>query len=53
MNTTQRKGAEEARNQLRRLLGKVGIDPNHEVMTPLKRPMKLVDNGKPVQELLG
>ena len=31
----------------------LGINPNQEVMTPLQRPMKLVDNGKPVQELLG
>jgi hypothetical protein len=31
----------------------LGIDPDHEVMTPLQRPMKLVDNGKPVKELLG
>jgi hypothetical protein len=31
----------------------LGIDPNHEVMTPLQRPMKLVDNGKPVKELIG
>jgi hypothetical protein len=29
----------------------LGIDPNKEVMTPLQRPMKLVDNGKPVDEL--
>lgn len=29
----------------------LGIDPNKEVMTPLQRPMKLVDNGKPVMEL--
>ena len=29
----------------------LGIDVNKEVMTPLQRPMKLVDNGKPVQEL--
>ncbi|MDB5306116.1 MAG: hypothetical protein JWO38_318 [Gemmataceae bacterium] len=29
----------------------IGIDPNKEVMTPLQRPMKLVDNGKPVTEL--
>ena len=29
----------------------IGIDPNKEVMTPLQRPMKLVDNGKPVDEL--
>lgn len=29
----------------------LGIDPNKEVMTQLQRPMKLVDNGKPVQEL--
>jgi hypothetical protein len=30
----------------------LGIDPNHEVQTPLQRPMKLVDNGKAIQELL-
>jgi len=30
----------------------LGIDPNKEVLTPLQRPMKLVDNGKPVLELL-
>ena len=29
----------------------LGIDPNKEVMTPLQRPMKLVDSGKPVKEL--
>ena len=29
----------------------LGIDPNKEVMTPLQRPMKLVDGGKPIQEL--
>ncbi len=31
----------------------LGIDPNKEVQTPLGRPMKLVDNGKPVAELFG
>ena len=29
----------------------LGIDPNKEVMTPLQRPMKLVDTGEPVDEL--
>ncbi|MCA9113527.1 MAG: DUF1501 domain-containing protein [Planctomycetaceae bacterium] len=29
----------------------LGIDPNREVLTPLQRPMKLVDNGTPVMEL--
>lgn len=29
----------------------LGINPNKEVQTPLQRPMKLVDNGKPVMEL--
>ncbi|HEV3385801.1 MAG TPA: DUF1501 domain-containing protein [Gemmata sp.] len=29
----------------------LGIDSDKEVMTPLQRPMKLVDNGKPVNEL--
>jgi hypothetical protein len=29
----------------------LGIDPNKEVMTPLQRPMKLVDDGTPVSEL--
>lgn len=29
----------------------LGVDPAKEVMTPLQRPMKLVDNGKPVAEL--
>jgi hypothetical protein len=29
----------------------LGINPEKEVMTQLQRPMKLVDNGKPVQEL--
>ena len=29
----------------------LGIDPNKNVMTPLERPMKLVDDGKPVPEL--
>jgi hypothetical protein len=31
----------------------LGINPDKEVMTPLQRPMKLVDNGKPVMELFG
>ena len=31
----------------------LGIDPNKEVLTPLQRPMKLVDSGKPVLELFG
>jgi len=29
----------------------LGINPNKEVMTPLQRPMKLVDAGEPVKEL--
>lgn len=29
----------------------LGIDPNKEVMTPLQRPIKLVDKGIPVHEL--
>ena len=29
----------------------MGIDPDTQVLTPLQRPMKLVDNGKPVGEL--
>lgn len=29
----------------------LGIDHNREVLTPLQRPMKLVDNGTPVMEL--
>ena len=29
----------------------LGINPAKEVMTPLQRPMKLVDNGKPIMEL--
>ena len=29
----------------------LGINPNKEVMTPLQRPMKLVDSGKPITEL--
>mgnify|MGYP003327193194 FL=1 len=29
----------------------MGIDHEKEVMTPLLRPMKLVDNGAPVMEL--
>jgi hypothetical protein len=29
----------------------LGINPNKEVMTPLQRPMKLVDGGVPVSEL--
>jgi hypothetical protein len=29
----------------------LGIDPNKEVMTPLARPLKLVDAGSPVSEL--
>lgn len=29
----------------------LGIDANKEVMTPLQRALKLVDNGKPVMEL--
>lgn len=31
----------------------LGIDHNKEVMTPLQRPMKLVDNGTPISELFG
>ena len=31
----------------------LGINHDKEVMTPLQRPMKLVDNGKPVMELFG
>lgn len=31
----------------------LGIDANKEVMTPLQRPMKLVDGGAPVTELFG
>ncbi|MBW3542052.1 MAG: DUF1501 domain-containing protein [Planctomycetes bacterium] len=31
----------------------LGIDPDKEVLTPLQRPMKLVDNGQPVLELFG
>ncbi len=31
----------------------LGIDPDKEVLTPLQRPMKLVDNGTPVAELFG
>jgi hypothetical protein len=31
----------------------LGIDGNKEVMTPLLRPMKLVDGGKPITELFG
>ena len=31
----------------------LGIDANKEVMTQLQRPMKLVDNGSMVQELIG
>jgi hypothetical protein len=31
----------------------LGIDPNREVMTPLQRPLKLVDQGKPINELFG
>ena len=31
----------------------LGIDPDKEVMTPLQRPMKLVDNGEPITELFG
>ena len=31
----------------------LGIDPEKEVMTPLQRPMKLVDGGSPVMELFG
>lgn len=29
----------------------LGIDPTKEIMTPLRRPMKLVDGGAPVTEL--
>jgi len=29
----------------------LGIDPDKEVMTPLERPVKLVDNGAPIKEL--
>lgn len=31
----------------------LGIDPTKEVMTPLQRPMKLVDGGEPIMELFG
>jgi hypothetical protein len=31
----------------------LGIDPTKEVMTPLARPLKLVDGGTPVSELFG
>jgi hypothetical protein len=31
----------------------LGIDGTKEVMTPLQRPMKLIDGGKPVAELFG
>ena len=31
----------------------LGINPEKEVPTPLQRPLKLVDNGKPVMELFG
>lgn len=31
----------------------LGIDPEKEVMTPLARPMKLVDGGTPVTEMFG
>lgn len=31
----------------------LGINPDKEVMTPLQRPMKLVDNGQPLVELFG
>ena len=31
----------------------LGIDHNKEVMTPLQRPMKLVDNGTPIKDLFG
>ena len=30
----------------------LGIDPNKEVMTPLRRPMTLVDNGTPISGLI-
>ncbi|MFN0196655.1 MAG: DUF1501 domain-containing protein [Planctomycetaceae bacterium] len=29
----------------------LGIDPNKQVMTPLQRPMKLVDSGTPIADL--
>jgi uncharacterized protein (DUF1501 family) len=29
----------------------LGIDGNKEVITPLQRPLKLIDGGKPVMEL--
>ena len=35
----------------RAFLASQGIDPNKEVMTPLQRPMKLVDKGTVVKEL--
>jgi len=31
----------------------LGIDGTKEVMTPLQRPMKLIDGGKPISELFG
>jgi len=33
------------------IVSALGIDPNKEVMTSLQRPMKLVDNGKRIDEL--
>ena len=34
------------------LCDQLGIDPDHEVATPLGRPMKLVNGGRIVRELL-
>ena len=31
----------------------LGINPNKDVMTPLARPMKLVDQGTPITGLFG
>ncbi len=31
----------------------LGIDFQKELMTPLQRPMKLVDGGQPINELFG
>ncbi len=33
------------------VLAAMGINPNKEVMTPLERPMKLVDDGEPISAL--
>jgi hypothetical protein len=38
---------------LRTILTALKIDPDHENMSPIGRPIRLVDGGKAVQEVFG